>query len=110
MYADGEFLTDDEIADALLEYSCALGEEDRAQIVQIPIPESDGTQTTARFLVGPASQIVAKAVSSDAEKLVDEQAVARLRRLSRGLSFPEASAFDEQEPQWAMMSDADDSA
>jgi hypothetical protein len=88
MYAGGEFLTGDEIADALLEYSCALGEEDRAQLVQIPIREPDGTQTTARFLVGPASQIVAKAVSGDAEELVDEEVVARLRTLSRGSAFP----------------------
>ncbi len=109
MYAGGEFLTGDDIADALLEYSRALGEEDQAQLVQIPVREPDGSQTTARFLIGPASQIVAKAVPS-VDELVDKEVVARLRRLTRGLSYPEASAVDEQEPRWALSRDHDDVA
>lgn len=110
MYAGGEFLTGDDIADALLEYSRALGEEDQAQLVQIPIREPDGSHTTARFLIGPASQIVAKAVPADAYELVDEEVVARLRGLTRGLSFPEASTSDEPEPRWATIRDHDDVA
>lgn len=110
MYAGGEFLTGDEIADALLEYSRALGEEDKAQLVQIPIRDSDGTQTTARFLIGPASQIVAKSVSSGSDELVDEEVVARLRSLTRGLNFPEASAIDNQQPAWETVGDHADLA
>jgi hypothetical protein len=109
-YAGGEFLTGDDIADALLEYSRALGEEDQAQLVQIPVREPDGSQTTARFLIGPASQIVAKAVPSGVDELVNDEVVARLRRLTRGLSFPEASAVDEQGPRWASSHDHDDVA
>lgn len=110
MYAGGEFLTGDEIADALLEYSRALGEEDGAQLVQIPVREPDGSRTSARFLIGPASQIVAKMVSDGGEELVDEEVVARLRRLTRGLNYPEASAVDEQEHQWEAIRDHDDVA
>ena len=97
VYAGGEFLTGDEIATALLEYSRALGQEDTAQIVEIPIAEDDGSRATARFLIGPASQIVTKSVRAEAEELVDPEVVDRLRRLARGISFPEASQLDAQE-------------
>lgn len=110
MYAGGDFLTGDAIADALLEYSRALGEEDGAQLVEIPIRESDGSQTTARFLIGPASQIVAKAVSSDSDELVDVEVVERLRRLTRALSFPEASALEDQQSSWPTIRDHADLA
>jgi hypothetical protein len=94
VYAGGEFLTGDEIATALLEYSRALGEEDNAEIVEIPIVDDDGSRATARFLIGPASQIVTKSVRADSEELVDPEVVARLRLLTRGVSFPEASPLD----------------
>lgn len=94
VYAGGAFLTGDEIAAALLEYSRALGEEDTAQIVEIPIVDEDGSRATARFLIGPASQIVTKSVRSASEELVDAEVVHRLRMLARGVSFPEAAPLD----------------
>src|SRR5918994_3245655 len=97
VYAGGEFLTGDEIAAALLEYSRALGQEDTAQIVEIPIAEGDGSLATARFLIGPASQLVTRSVRADSGELVDAEVVARLRRLTRSISFPEASQLDRHE-------------
>jgi hypothetical protein len=105
VYAGGEFVTGDDIANALLEYSRALGAEDAAEIVEIPILEADGSSGTAKFLIGPASQIVCKSFRTDFEELVDAAVVARLRRLSRGVSFPEAAQFDVNErAYWATMS------
>ena len=63
MYAGEEFVTGDAIADALLAYGRALGQEERAEIVEIPVREDDGSTATAKFLIGPASQIVAKDVT-----------------------------------------------
>ena len=94
VYAGGEFLTGDEIAAALLEYSRALGQEDTAQIVEIPIAEGDGSRGTARFLIGPASQIVTKSVRADSGELIDPEVVDRLRRMTRSISFPEASQLE----------------
>jgi hypothetical protein len=97
VYAGGEFLTGDEIATALLEYSRALGQEDTAQIVEIPIVEQDGSRGTAKFLIGPASQIVIKSARTGFEELTDHDVVERLRSLARRVHFPEASTLDEPE-------------
>ena len=97
VYAGGEYMTGDAIATALLEYSRALGQEETAQIVEIPIVADDGSRAEAKFLIGPASQIVLKSVRTGLDELVDHEVVNRLRRLTRGLSFPEASQPDEQE-------------
>jgi hypothetical protein len=98
VYAGGEFLTGDEIATALLEYSRALGQEDTAQIVEIPIVEPDGARATAKFLIGPASQIVVTSVRSGVEEPRDQDVVDRLRSMTRRLRYPEASTSDEPEP------------
>ena len=104
MYSGGEFLTGDDIAAALLEYSRALGQEDTAKIVEIPILEEDGSRTVATFLIGPASQIVTKAVRTDLDELVDADVVHRLRRLARAITHPEAAKRDEDQEQWAVTS------
>lgn len=90
-YAGREFLTGDDIAFALLELSRALGQEDTAEIVEIPIRDHDGLQLTAKFLIGPASQIVVTSVRDDPrgmEELTDTGLIARLRASTRDVSFP----------------------
>lgn len=82
IYAGGEYTTGDEIAAALLEYSKGLAEEDRAETIEIPILNEDGSTGTAMFLVGPASQIAAKDIETGFEELRAPEAVARLRRLT----------------------------
>lgn len=94
IYAGDEYLTGDEIADALLAYSRALGEDDRAEIVEIPVREQDGTIARAKFLIGPASQIVTKTVSGHGPELEDAQLVLRLRELTRGVQAPAGDPLD----------------
>lgn len=94
-YAGGEFLTGDDIADALLEYSRALGQEDMAQIVDIPVRESDGSTSVARFLIGPASQIVTKSAPGSGEELRDDAVAQMLRARTRGVDYPQAHWTDE---------------
>jgi hypothetical protein len=88
MYAGSEYLTGDEIASALLYYCRALGDEVRAEIVEIPVREDDDTTVTATFLIGPASQIVTKTVNGRGPELEDPELVARLRDLTRGTVSP----------------------
>lgn len=97
MYAGGEFLTGDEIADALLGYSRALGDENRAEIVEIPVVDSNGAVETARFLIGPASQIVARTVSGYENELEDQDLVRRLNRLTLGTESPTGEPFEARE-------------
>lgn len=84
-YAGTEFVTGDEIADALLECSAALAEARLAESIDIPVREADGSRGEATFLIGPASQVVAKDIPGAAEELVDADVVARLRDITRSL-------------------------
>jgi hypothetical protein len=84
-YAGGEYLTGDDIAGALLDYSEALAGVGSAASIDIPILTARGRREAATFLVGPSSQIVATAADVDAEELVDQDVVDRLRALTRAL-------------------------
>ena len=97
IYAGGKYLTGDEIAHALLRYSRALGDEDRAEIVEIPVQGPGGSVETASFLIGPASQIVTQSVSGYEKELEDPDVVARLNRLTRGTEAPTGELLDETE-------------
>src|SRR6476661_8776983 len=99
-YAGSQFLTGDDIAAAVMRYSEALAEQHTAANVEIPVVLSDGSRSTATFLVGPASQIVATDASVDGE-LTDPDVVERLNGLTRGL-HPTAviEARDPQAPAW----------
>lgn len=97
MYAGDEFLTGDEIAYALLNYSRALGEENHAQVVEIPIREENGTISRATFLIGPASQLVAKSTPSDGPELEDEELVRHLQQLTRNVESPQSLPLEAPE-------------
>lgn len=88
MYAGDEYLTGDDIADALLDYGRALGDDVRAEIIEIPVREKDGSVVVAKFLIGPASQIVAKAVDGHGPEIEDPVLLQRLKRLTRGIESP----------------------
>jgi hypothetical protein len=94
IYGGDTYLTGDEIADALLAYGRALGEDDRAELVEIPVREPDGAVVTAKFLIGPASQIVAKETPGEGPELEDPELVDRLRALTRGVESPRAAPLE----------------
>jgi hypothetical protein len=93
-YGGDQFLTGDDIADALLAYGRALGDDERAEIIEIPVREQDGTVVSAKFLIGPASQIVAKAVSSSGPEVEDPELVRHLQALTRGVESPSGPPLD----------------
>lgn len=94
LYAGGTFLTGDDLADALLDYGRALGAEDKAEVVRLPIVGDDGFPAVATLLIGPASQIVAQSVRSAHPEPRDPELVTKLRALAAGVNFPAASAPD----------------
>ncbi|MFJ5000057.1 hypothetical protein ACIP5T_18035 [Microbacterium sp. NPDC088619] len=94
IYGGDAYLTGNEIADALLAYGRALGQEERAELVEIPVREPDGGVVMAKFLIGPASQIVAKEVPGKGPELEDPELVERLRTLTRGVESPTAAPVD----------------
>jgi hypothetical protein len=61
-YADGRYLTGDEVAAAVVEYAEALAREGTAAAtVVIPVRVDDGSVERVEVLIGPASQIVIEA-------------------------------------------------
>jgi len=85
VYAGDELLTGDEIADALLEYGQALALHGLAATVDIPTLEADGSRSTTKLLLGPASQIVARNGKVAVEELQDPGVVADLVARTRAL-------------------------
>ncbi|MFE7845814.1 hypothetical protein ACFUTX_11560 [Microbacterium sp. NPDC057407] len=86
VYAGNEFRTGDDIALALVDYSQALARVNTAESVEVPVRDDDGQTSSAVFLVGPASQLVAKRVPSPEEdELVDEAVTEELRARIRRL-------------------------
>lgn len=79
LYAGGGFLTDDAVADALMEYANVLAVVDSADVVALPGIDDEGKVREVKMIVGPASQIVS--MGSDAEwvDLQPERALADLR-------------------------------
>lgn len=90
MYGGDEYSTGDDIADAVLAYGRALGEEGRADLVEVPVREADGRIVSVTFLIGPASQIAAKSSTGGGAEVEDQALVERLRTLTRGVESPTA--------------------
>ena len=82
LYATAEFTTDDEIADALLEYASVLAIINSADVVQFPGLDTDGTVRRMEIVIGPASQLLAMDADATAE-LDGEAAAAEIRERMR---------------------------
>lgn len=97
VYAGTEFLTADAIALALVDYSQALARVGAAESVEVPVREADGSVRTAIFLVGPASQLVAKETApASGEELIDEGVVADLEARTRRLRPPTTGQYTDE--------------
>ena len=75
-YAGDELMTGDAIADALLDYAATLARQETSATIDVPVITDDGSLTAARFLLGPASQLVAVSVDSAFADPIDEQLLA----------------------------------
>jgi hypothetical protein len=85
VYAGGELMTGDEIAQALLTYSQALAQSSTASTVEIPTLDDDGKRLMVKVLVGPSSQIMAKPTESEFGELRDPDVVAHLAAMTARL-------------------------
>lgn len=96
-YAGDTFVTGDDITAAVLEYARALARAGSADTIEIPVRHDDGTEGTATLLVGPASQLAAEDMASDADadELRADELVAELQRRSHGLEYPAARVDDD---------------
>jgi hypothetical protein len=82
-YADGRYLTGDDIARAVVECAQALAREGTAAAtVTVPIRLPEGGVGSVAILIGPASQIVVEQAGPSEHELRDPDAVDRIRAVS----------------------------
>ena len=83
-YADGTFVTGDELAEAVVRYARALARVGTSDTVEVPILLEEGGFGRSRLLIGPASQLVLTPTDADLPELVDPELVAGIdaRRLA----------------------------
>jgi hypothetical protein len=74
----GSYLTGDEIAHAVLEYGHALAQNQRMDLVDIPVIVDEIT-TRLRFAVGWSVQLHVLGIQHDGAELLDREAVKSLR-------------------------------
>jgi hypothetical protein len=77
-YADYDFTTTDETADAVLAYAQALALKGRSDTVHVFGFDDAGQAKTFDVLVGPSSQIIASTAESELKGATDDASVAEI--------------------------------
>jgi len=80
LYSSGGFLTDDAIAEALMDYASVLAIIDSADVVKCEGVDDEGKVRQYELLIGPSSQILSASTDEPDVAMDVEGAVAELRR------------------------------
>jgi hypothetical protein len=96
-YDSSVILTSDDVADAVIEYAAALSGGDRADTVEVPAVAADGTMTTTKILIGPASELVVEDADEDELEADHDVFVARLRSAAKTFGHHEPIHAAERE-------------
>lgn len=92
------FLTGDDIAEAVLEYSWVLAQYSRFDLVRVPTRRPDGSLGSSALLIGPSSQISSEDVAATErrEDLLDRNFVQSVKeRAARLLEPLPLAAFED---------------
>jgi len=93
-YAADEFLTGDDIADALVHLAEALAQYETSLAVDVPVRFSTGDVMPVSFLLGPASQLVAVPSADTTGEIEDAELVASLKHLTATVGRSSAGPLD----------------
>lgn len=88
-------ITDDRLADAILEYARALARAGTADTVTFPVVGADGDVEQASMLLGPASQMVLTEADDAVVDLPVDDALEDVRRRHAQLVHPGGSTAPE---------------
>lgn len=58
-YTGGSVVMADDVAESLIQYARALAGTQASDVLYVPVVTEQGALTTAEFLIGPASQLLA---------------------------------------------------
>jgi hypothetical protein len=97
VYGENRVMTGDEIAEAVIAYAAALGQNGTTDIVDVPTSDEHGSATTAELLLGPASQLMIENAPDDELEPEDDALVAELVRRAAavgGARFVDAASGD----------------
>jgi hypothetical protein len=83
LYASAGFLTDDTIADALMDYASVLAIVDSSDVVMCEGVDEEGKVRQYRLLIGPASQILSVTTDDPQAEMDVEESVAEFQRRAR---------------------------
>ena len=76
VYGENRVMTGDAIAEAVIAYAAALGQNGTTDIVDVPTSDEHGSAATAELLLGPASQLMIETAPDDELEPEDEALVA----------------------------------
>lgn len=83
LYASGGFLTDDAIAEAIMEYASVLAIVNSADVIDCAGVDESGEVRRMQMLVGPSSQILTMETDEPQVDMEVDETVSELRRRSR---------------------------
>jgi hypothetical protein len=101
VYGENRVMTGDAIADAVLAYAAALGQNGTTDIVDIPTADEHGQRVDAELLLGPASQVMVEPAPDDELEPEDDDLVAELQRRTSAVGggrFIDAASSHSSEP------------
>ncbi len=98
VYGDTRVMTGDAIAEAVLAYAAALGENGTTDIVEIPTADGDGAGVHTEMLLGPASQVMLEVAPDDELEPEDEDLVNELVRRTRPLAVADSRTLHHHTP------------
>ena len=88
----GAYLTGDEIADAVMEYSGALVQEQLTEVVEIPFEAKPGLIHRVKLLIGWRSEVNAVKNGLHGSELEDAELIHTLRHKTERLRSPSGDA------------------
>lgn len=106
LYASGGFLTDDAIAEALMDYASVLAIVNSSDVVECEGIDQEGVVRSIQMLIGPASQIMAMQTDDEPVGMHADKIVAELQRRARG-RLPDYTNVGETSPSSTAESDAE---
>lgn len=101
VYGETKVMTGDAIAEAVLAYAAALGENGTTDIVEVPTFDAAGCTATAQLLLGPASQVLIEVAPDDELEPENDDLVNELTRRTEavgGARFLDPASAHAQEP------------
>ncbi len=102
VYGENKVMTGAAIADAVLAYAAALGENGTTDIVEIPTADDDRVGVLTKVLIGLASQVMVEVASDDELEPENEDPVSELVRRTAAVGggrFDDAASSHSNEPE-----------